>query len=114
MTEEAASCCGRGEIKCEGQQDTRKWILQPKNTDGGPQPRALQHPRAPQQDDAKILCAEQKATGSWSTGSSSDDEILEEPALQSSRFSREAPCLPAAYLGSCEIARQGTVFKTQP
>lgn len=70
------------EIKCEGEQDTRKRVLQPKNIDGGPHPGALQHPWAPQEADAKVLCVEKITTKSWSTGSSSDYKILEEPAEQ--------------------------------
>ena len=60
-----------------------KPVLLPKKIDGGPHPKALQHPMALQQDDAKILRAEHEATKSWPKGSSGGGEVLEVPALQS-------------------------------
>lgn len=59
---------GRVEINSGGEKDSCKPVLLPKKIDGGPHPKALQHPMvAPQQDDAKALRAKQEATNSWLT-----------------------------------------------
>lgn len=70
----------RAEIKRGGEQDSRKPVLLPKKIDGGPHPKAQQHPQAPQQDDAKLLRAEQDVTESWPTCSDAGREISAVPS----------------------------------